>query len=123
MLHYTAKNTTEQEKRSIPTEGFELSRKKKSKPQQSNDTIITFKPDYYIITKNGDYLVKPHIMRVITDMIAHSLQMISVCTADPYPFRHSATFLMGTKWREKPCSLWRELDPGGTFRVLLRPPR
>jgi hypothetical protein len=109
--------------RLFPTDEFEQQSYNES-DFKNLKTIINenMKPEYFIITKNGDYIIKPRIMNIVSDMVTRRLKLNNVCVGDAYPMRHSAAFIAGTKWREK-GSIWGKFDPGGTIRLLLRPAR
>lgn len=74
---------------------------------------------HYTIKKDGTEINDSHIRTVIDEMIAKRLVLDKACTIDPFPARHSASFITGTSnWREKGV-IWGELDPGGTGGMLL----
>ncbi|MCJ7636233.1 MAG: hypothetical protein MUO21_01950, partial [Nitrososphaeraceae archaeon] len=72
-----------------------------------------------MIKKNGTEINDSHIRNIIDEMIEMRRVLDNACAIDPFPARHSASFITGTSnWREKGV-IWGEFDPGGTFGMLL----
>ena len=106
IIQYYHSNTTEKMlyfKEKTPTDNF--TSPKGGKP--------------YTIKKNGSSVNEQYTVGIIESMIERRLIMDKACTIDPFPARHSATFITGTSnWREKDL-LWGKFDPGGTVGMLL----
>lgn len=90
------------------------------KEQTPTDNFTSPYGGNYKIKKNGIEVMDTSIRYVIDDMFEMRTTVDKACAKDPFPARHSATFITGSSnWREK-AGIWGELDPGGKVRMLLR---
>ncbi len=89
------------------------------KERRPTDHPTSPKGGSYKITKNGKEINDQYVSSIIESMIEKRMILDKACSIDPFPARHSASFITGTSnWREKDL-IWGEFDPGGTIGMLL----